>query len=248
MNHKNNPSLQFPVWLPSHVVTHARKIITELSPKEEIKACLARLTTHPDMRAVWNAIQKTFVDPNDLIEFLEYIRLHPAVTNQISLTDIPSHAKENKAFSDISKYSSLTLNSLRDLTPTKNLEQGLRMLDAALERLEADAVLNTTKNHIKTFELRRILKQAQQQSIDFITTLMALQDAASLAMQAPSTNLPRKRNTDNAHIVWLVKDTSQYFKKRLKSPQYQLVADTVNTALALHDDALDAERVRGMLR
>ena len=68
---------KFPKWLPIEVLKHAKSLI-EKGGLNSVKSLLVRLTTNPEMEAVWKSLSSETDDPQKLIDFLEDVRLHPA--------------------------------------------------------------------------------------------------------------------------------------------------------------------------
>ena len=89
---------KFPIWLPNEVRLHAEDLIKK-GGLNSLKPLLMRLVTYLEMQKVWVKLSSKTHDPQKLIDFLEYVRSHPALIGHN--TDpilVPSDKAQHQVF------------------------------------------------------------------------------------------------------------------------------------------------------
>ncbi len=124
---------KFPEWLPAHLLAHSSQLIKE-ADLNSAEPLLLRLVSHDKMKGVWKTLSKKATDPQQLIDFLEFVRLHPALEGKPNdPIIIPGDNAQRVVFNNIDKLVKQLINELKDLSPTREAEDGWRMLESTLK-------------------------------------------------------------------------------------------------------------------
>ena len=103
---------RFPPWLPMEVKKHAEYLIT-VGCLNTAKPLLMRLVTHYEMEKVWNRLTRNSKQAQQLIDFLEYVRLHASLQGEVtSSISIPSDKVQRAAFHKITNAAETILPTL----------------------------------------------------------------------------------------------------------------------------------------
>ena len=244
---------KFPKWLPSEVRMHVEDLIDK-DGLNSLEPLLMRLVTNPEMESVWKSLSGKTNNPQKLIDFLEDVRLHPALQgHNTDPIPTPSDNKQRKAFGTINKLSERMMTELGMLSPTwDSIEKewiptphkGWELLENALKRAELHEVEQASK--IAFLEIKSIQNQLQeiQQEVSIIELLELIQLAANYASTAPNTALPKKRNTSRAKCNQLIIFIKQYLKHHFNTESPSVIAAIVNTAFEFADGGITADDVR----
>lgn len=236
---------RFPPWLPEKVKAHAEHLV-EVGGLNTAKPLLMRLVTQDEMEKVWNTLARKSNQPQQLIDFLEYVRLHSSLQgNVISPIAIPSDKAQRVAFKKVSDASQTILHSLKDLSNSDDPQQGWNVLESALMRVELHAV--DQGSDAKLLSIKRIqssLKDVQQND-SIVMLIDTISSAAHLASTAPDMALPKRRNTERAKCNHLILDLKTYLKKHFSITKADtLIATIVNAAFEFPDVIISADDVR----
>ena len=235
---------QFPQWLPAQVAEHAKQLINT-GGLNTLEPLLIRLVTSPQMASVWKSLSDKAHHPQQLVDFLDYVRLHPSLkgkpTDPIA---IPSDQLQRTAYKKISELSQLILKELNDLSGSDDPQAGWRLLESTLIRTELDQLHQTSTSlflEIKALQakLNRIEHYTQ---ISSVIAMIGL--AASLASSAPDAALPKRRNSDRAKCNYLILGLKTYLKDCFSTNSPSLIATIVNTAFNFADGGITADDVR----
>ena len=244
---------KFPKWLPSEVREHVDQLI-EKRGLNSLEPLLMRLVTNPEMESVWKNLSSKTNDPQKLIDFLEDVRLHPALQgNNTDPISIPSDNEQRTVFETLNKLSQRMMRELGKLTPTWDSvkkvwiptpHKGWDLLENALKRAELHEVQQGSK---KAFvEIKNIQNQLHeiQQEESIIELLELIKSAAYYASIAPYAALPKKRNTSRAKCNQLILFLKQYLKHHFNTESPSIIAAIVNTAFESADGGITADDVR----
>ena len=240
----------FPKWLPKEVRLHAKRLIKK-GGLNDLKPLLMRLVTYPEMKKVWVKLSTKTHDPQKLIDFLEYVRLHSALqgknTDPIAL---PSDQLQRTTFETLNKLAKRMMRELGKLKstwdPVKKMkrpapQKGWELLEIALRRAELHAVDHASQDETAKAALLKIksiqsrLHDIQEQE-SIIALLELIGSAADYASTTPDAALPKRRNTDNAKRNQLILDLKQYLQHHFKTDSPSLIAAIVNTAFEPFED------------
>ena len=112
----------FSNWLPIAVRLHAEDLIQK-GGLNTLEPLLFRLVSNPDMERVWKKLSSISNNPQKLIDFLEYVRLHPVLLgNSISPIAIPSDKLQRSVFN---KLSDLTLQIISEMAKLSLLNDAM---------------------------------------------------------------------------------------------------------------------------
>lgn len=234
---------KFPKWLPAEVKEHSQRLI-EIGGLDTAKPLLMRLVTHLEMASVWKTLSKK-AKPHQLIDYLEFVRLHSALQdNPTDPITIPSDKKQRTAFKRVSNLSLQMVKVLTDLSPSKNPQQGWNLLDSALTRSEIHEA--EQGDDAKFLTIKRIQSNIHdfQQNDSMITLLETIAYATHFASTAPDTALPKRRDTERAKCNQLILDLKRYLKHHFSTESPSLIATTVNAAFDFPDGGISADDVR----
>ncbi len=188
------------------------------------------------MEKVWAKLSTKSNDPQKLIDFLEYVRLHPTLLGKN--TDpivVPSDKEQQQAFQQLSTLSKRMVRELHDLSPEGNANSGWTLLVIALKRAELDMAAQASKNApskaalLSIFDIESRLKEIERHE-SIISIIELIGSAAAYASSAPDALLPKKRNANNAKRNQLILDLKQYMKHHFGTESATLIAAIVNTA------------------
>lgn len=235
---------KFPPWLPAEVKKHSKRLI-EIGGLNTAKPLLMRLVINPEMERVWMSISRKTSDPQQLIDYLEYVRLHPALLgNPADPIEVPSDKVQRSAFKKVSNASQQIIEVLSSLSPYADPQHGWSLLESALRRSELHEVGQTSKDRfLEIRQLQSNLYELQQQG-SVITLLETIALAGDFASTAPDTALPKRRNSERAKCNLLILDLKRYLKHHFSIQSPALIAATVNTAFDLPDGGISADDVR----
>lgn len=235
---------KLPEWLPVEVAFHVKATLNKggLGDAEET---LCRLTYDPEMEKVWAALQSQSGNPQHLIEYLEYVRLHPVVMGWPSdLLNVPGDAVQREQFGKIAGACEAALSALEKLSHKRDRHEGWALLEMAIQRNERQAAETNDGSKLEAItNFQSHLREIQQIS-DVVEIVRIIRLAAALASDAPDMPLPRRRDSVNADRVLLAQELSRYMQHNFHKPLHAVVATTVNVALALHDNIMTPDAVR----
>lgn len=235
---------KFPKWLPTEVKEHAKRLI-ETGGLNTAKPLLVRLITNPEMEKVWKILSTKTDNPQKLIDFLEFIRLHPTLRGDITdPINIPSDKMQRAAFNKVCVASEHIIELLCDLSPSGDPQHGWDLLSSALTRLELHEADQASNTHLlEIAQLQRRLSEIPQQSLIRLLETMAL--AAKIAATAPDDTLPKRRNSPRAKCNKLIMDLKYILKHQFYDETADmLIAATVNSAFDFTDGGISPDDVR----
>lgn len=233
-----------PSWLPAELNKHATQLINSggLNTAEPL---LIRLVNHDEMKKVWKFLARKTDNADKLIDYLEFVRLHPASQQNTSGTiPVPSDKVQRKAFKKTSELSLQMIQVLRDLSPADDPQQGWDLVESALNRAELKAINHSSKAtllEIKRLQSNLELLQQQNSVVSFFETIAAITEIAS---EMPDTALPKRRNSNRAQTNRLVLDLKRYLKHHFATESPSLIAATVNTVINSPDGGISEDDVR----
>lgn len=235
---------KFPKWLPTEVREHSEQLIKK-GGLNTLKPLLMRLVTNSEMETFWKNLASKTDDPQKLIDFLEDVRLHPALQgNKTDPISIPSDSEQRKVFKKLNELSKRMIKEMRDLSPAGKAHGGWDLVETALRRAELYEVEQSSHNvflEIKSIQNRL---QAAQQDESIISLLELIRSASQYAATAPDAALPKKRNTSRAKCNQLILFLKQYLKQHFNIESPSIIAAIVNTAFDSEDGGITADDVR----
>ena len=235
---------KLPKSLPKALREHTEQLIKK-GGLGSLEPLLIRLVTDADMEGVWSKLSDKTTDPQKLVDFLEFVRLHSAlqVEHRESIS-IPSDKLQRKAFKNVSDLSKRMISELGKLNSISNPESAWSLLETALKRAELNEVSQTSKTaFLKIKSLQNRLNDVQQHET-IVSILELIASVAEYASTAPDTALPKRRNSKGAQSNYLILDLKKYLKLHFKVESHQLIADIVNTAFNSADGGVTADDVR----
>ncbi|EUJ11290.1 hypothetical protein Meth11DRAFT_2130 [Methylophilaceae bacterium 11] len=209
------------------------------------KSVYIKLITSTEMRNVWETLASKVSAPQQLIDLLDYIRLHPALAgNPNDPITILSDASQRDVFQNITVKIDQLRDDLKDLSNQRDPDDGLRLLESTLGRAETESLKQgVSGNFLEIKQLQHHLATIQAQySINDI--LEVLSKAAEYAATAPDARLPKKRNSPRAKQNQLAMDLKRYLKQYFDTESPSMIATIVNTAFNYPNEALSADDVR----
>lgn len=233
-----------PSWLPAEFNEHVTQLIKSggLNTAEPL---LKRLVTHDDMKKVWTSLARKTVDAKKMIDFLEFVRLHPAMQgNTADPITIPSDKVQRKAFKKVSELSLQITKVLSDLSPTGDPQEGWDLAESALGCSELHAVTQTSKT--KFLEIKRLQSNLDslQQHIPVISFFETIAKVTEIASKMPDSALPKRRHSNRAKTNQLILDLRKYLKHHFSTESPALIAAIVNTAIFSSDGGITEDDVR----
>lgn len=235
---------KFPHWLPAEVALHAQVLINA-GGLGSMERSLRQLVTDHDMIKVWKSLKTQSSNSQQLIDYLEYVRLHSAVMGwSTDLLNVSGDAIQRKVFSKVASSCETLLTDLGKLSQDYESKEGWELLGQALQRIECSAAKAGDANRLVAIANVQARLQEIQQTSNVVEFFELIRQAALLAVDAPSMHLPRKRDGVRANIVWLATDISKYVQYHFHKPLHEVVASTVNVVLNLHDEPITADSVR----
>ena len=250
--------VKFPKWLPAKVLKHSKSLIAKKG-LGALKPLLIRLVTNPEMESVWKNLSSKTDDPQKLIDFLEDVRLHPALQgNNTDPIPIPSDNEQRTAFETLNKLSQRMMRELGKLTPTwdpvkkvwiPTPQKGWKLLETALRRAElnvADKASQDKTSKASLLEIKNIQTRLEniQQDESIISLLELIGAAADYASTAKDATLPKRRNASRAKCNQLILFLKQYLKIHFNTESPSIIAAIVNTAFESADGGITADDVR----
>jgi hypothetical protein len=231
--------MRFPTWLPQIVADHATRLIGSGGLNAQMAERLERLTTAVGMKAVWPALAKCASQPQDLVDYLEYVRLHYTLMGPGFWGKVPARSTQREALKRIAKLSKELIKELEAIGGT-----GLATLDGLLKQLATHSYAQPKKS--QTF-VRAFSPNQTPAGLPRVTgiknVLESLIQAAESAQQTPPRG-PRKLKAKSADRTAYIQDLSRYVKKHFAKPLNEAVANTVNASLNLHDKPVTESLVR----
>jgi hypothetical protein len=234
----------YPIWLPKALATHAGQKLLSGALSDEQRDCIVRLTSYDIMQSVWEALSKETSDSQKLIDLIEYVRLHPTIFFPQSQTDKLTLANKRKVMAQISKLSQNLLVAFAELDPSSSdANNGIALLQYELTRLQKEAVSQQRGDTLIHLHALQARLKAVDQDHGIVETLQSLQDAAALAIKAPSDG-PRKKGAQTASRTLFIKELKNYIYLNFGKKLNQAVAIIVNTAMNLPPETVTEDLVR----
>lgn len=224
---------ELPKWLPEALRVHVLAKL-EVGGLGILQSQLIQLASREEMQHVWTSLVNAKADPELLIEFFEYVRLHPLVMYPELLTNSLTLSEQRKHLKSIIKHSQSLLDNLALLGGTKSHpELGVSNISPAwaligMNLLAVDGVEYTAS--------------------EFTTHLKVLQEAATLTLNALPKRSSNKPGAKNAKQIKLIKDISRFIQQHFQRPLNQAVATTVNVVLDLPNDQVTEDLVRKLTK
>ncbi len=237
---------KFPEWLPTYIYTRSVHLIenVDLNSAEPL---LLRLVTNDKMKDVWKTLSKKASDQKSLIDLLEFIRLHPALEGKSNdAINIPSDNAQRIVFNNIDKLVKQLIDELKELSSTREANDGWKMLESTLNRAELGHLKQHNEEFSKFFEIKQIQNGLESIKQDHSVTeiLEVISLAAQYACLAPEALLPVRRNTSRAKYNWLILDLKRYLKKHFNTQSPIMIANIVNVSFDLSHDSVKEDDVR----
>ncbi len=236
---------KFQTWLPPEVRARAEQLINTRG-LDTLEPLLIRLVMQLEMKSVWERLSRETDDPQKLIDYLEYVRLHSTLQgNPTDSIKIPSDKKQRAVFKKVSDGLQGITNALSTLSIKKDPQEGWNLLEAALRHTELQEISQESKGlFLKIKELQINLHEIQQQ-VSVVTLFETIAEAAKIAFISPSSKLPSRRNTKRAKRNQLAMDLKSYLKIHFSIESSDtLIAATINTAFNTSDGGISSDNVR----
>ncbi|HVS26545.1 MAG TPA: hypothetical protein VHE58_04515 [Burkholderiales bacterium] len=239
--------MRFPPWLPQIVADHATQLIDSGGLGEKMTERLKRLTTDAGMRAAWAALAKYAPQPQDLVDYLEYARLHYTLMWHGYWRKFPALSSQRRALKRVAKLGKELLKELEAIGGN-NPAAGLAALEHLLNQVVTHSFALRKENQtiVHAFTLKQTLADLQRET-GIENVLNNLIQAAELALQAPPVG-PRKLRDKNADRTAYIQDLARYVKRRFGKPLNEVVANTVNASFNFHDNPVTEDLVRKLTR
>jgi hypothetical protein len=238
---------QHPEGLPAHLLAHSFQLIKK-ADLNNTEPLMLRLVSHDKMKGIWKALSKKTNDPQQLIDFLEFLRLHPALEGEPDdPINILGDNSQRVVFNKIDKLLNRVINEIKNLSPTRQAEDGWRMLESTLSRAELS---NINQNEPEAFKKFMVIKQLQgtlasiQQQHVIVDLLESMSLAAQYAATAPDAQLPIRRNSERAKVNWLIQALKRYLNEHFQTESPTMIANIVNVAFDLSHDSVNDSDVR----
>lgn len=238
---------KFPEWLPAHIFAYSAHLI-EKANLNDAELLLHRLVTRDKMKGVWKTLSKQTTNPQSLIDFLDFVRLHPALEGKPNdPINISSDKTQRLVFNNIDKLVKQLVNELKGLSPTRDAGDGWRILESTLERAELGNLKQHNQEEFSKFlAIKKI--QSALASIQLQHSITDILETISLATQyattAPDAKLPVRRNTERAKVNWLILSLKQYLKQHFNTQSHAMIANIVNVTFDLSHNSISDEDVR----
>jgi hypothetical protein len=235
---------RYPKWLPKEVLEHSELLIKK-GGLNTLKPLLVRLVTNSEMETVWKSLSSKTDDSQKLIDFLEDVRLHPALQgNKTDPIPVPSDSEQRKVFKKLNELSKRMIKEMRDLSPTGKAHAGWELIETALKRAELYEVQQASHNTLLEIKSIQSRLQGIQQDESIISLLELISSASQYAATAPNAALPKKRNTSRAKCNQLILFLKQYLKHHFNTESPSVIAAIVNTAFDSEDGGITVDDVR----
>lgn len=226
-------SSELPKWLPEALRAHVLTKL-KLGGLGVLQNQLIRLASLEEMQHVWASLDNTKTDPELLIDFIEYVRLHPLVMYPELLTNSQTLSEQRKYLKSIIKHSQSLLDNLAMLGGIKDCpELGVNNISPAWALI--------SMKHLT-------LDDVEYPASEFTTHLTVLQEAATLTLNASPKRSSNKPGAKNAKQIQLIKDISRFIHEHFQRPLNQVVATTVNVVLDLPSDQVTEDSVRKLTK
>lgn len=237
---------KLPEWLPPHIYVYTVHLI-ENADLTNAEPLLVRLVTHDKMKGVWKTLSKKSTEPQKHIDFLEFVRLHPSLEGKPNdPIIIPGDNTQRVIFNNIDKLVNQLINELKNLSPTRDEEDGWGVLTSTLNRAELGNINQNEPEALSRFmaikQLQGSLGSMQQHSV--VDMLETISQASQYAAAATNSKLPVRRNTERAKVNWLILDLKRYLKLHFHTQSHIMVANIVNVAFDLSHDSVTDDDVR----
>ena len=245
MSLHNIIAITFPKWLPKPLPDHCLGKIQSGALSVAQQECIKRLSTHLTMRYVWETLAHYNPDQQALIDFMEFVRLHPTIINPDDKSNQLTQSRQRQVMKQISDSSATLLADLELLDPaTSAASDGIEVLISAIFTLEKKLAFQ--QNGPATIHLARLKDELKQINEDsgIVETIKLLQAASKLAMDTPFDHIPKKIGAKTAPRTKLIKELKYYVRKRFNKPLNQVIANTVITAMDLPADSLTEDQIR----
>lgn len=186
--------MRFPPWLPQIVADHATQLIDSGGLGEKMTERLKRLTTDAGMRAAWTALATYAPQPQHLVDYLEYARLHYTLIWPGYWGNVPILSTQRRALTRVAKLGRELLKELPAIGGN-NPAAGLAALENLLNQVLTHSFAQRKENQtiIHAFTLKQTLADIQRET-RIENVLNNLIQAAEIALQAPPVG-PRKLRT-----------------------------------------------------
>jgi len=199
-----------------------------------------RLATNVGMKAVWPALAKCAPQPQDLVDYLEYVRLHYTLMGPGFWGKVPARSTQRLALKRVAELSKELIKELEALGGT-----GLATLDGVFNNqlvTHSYAQQKKSPTFVHAFSPKQTLAGLQRET-RIKNVLESLIQAAESALQTPPRG-PRKLRDKNADRTAYIQDLSRYVKQHFRKPLNEAVANTVNSSLNLLDKPVTESLVR----
>ncbi len=240
--------MRFPSWLPQIVATHATHLIGSGGLNAQMIERLERLTTDQGMQTAWVALARCAPQPQDLVDYLEYARLHYTLMWPGYWGKIPTLSTQRRALKRIAKLGKELLIELKAIGGNSP-DAGLAALENLLSQVVTHSFAQRKENQsiVHAFTLKQTLANLQRET-GIENVLESLIQAAELVLLAPHRG-PRKLKASSADRTAYIQDLSRYAKRHFGKPLNEVVANTVNASLNLQeDDQVTEDLVRKLTR
>ena len=207
MSLHNIIAITFPKWLPKPLPDHCLGKIQSGALSVAQQECIKRLSTHLTMRYVWETLAHYNPDPQELIDFIELVRLHPTINSPEYKSNQLTQSRQRQVMKQISKSSSKLLANLELLDPAASAaNSGVELLISEIFKLEKKLAFE--QNGPATIRLAAMKDELKQINEDngIVETIKVLQAASKLAMDAPFDNIPKKIGAKTAPRTILIKE------------------------------------------
>jgi hypothetical protein len=234
-----------PSWFPKSLAERVKPSL-EYEKRQEAVFPFERLVTSLEMKEVWTKLEQLSNDSDQLDKFLDLAANHTSLMGERTDTiREPSDKEQRKAYLSLQKNFESILKTLNGLSRTDEakVKDGWQVLLNSVDRstastLESKAFKLTKDTAQLVFDLNRI-----QDSLSVQDILETLTFAAIAASHARSSNLPVKRNTDNAKVHSYCLALSAFFKNEFDDYLDGLVATTANVAFAFDNAEITPDSV-----
>lgn len=234
-----------PSWFPNSLIARVKPSL-EYDKQQNSVFPFERLITSLEMKEVWIKLEELSKDSGQLAKFLNLAANHSSLMGERTdpITE-PSDKEQRKAYLSLQKNFESIIKTLNDLSRVDEgkLSDGWQVLVNAIDRSTASTLKSKAFKRTKgtaqlKFDLNRI-----QESIAAQDILETLTFAAIAASHARSSNLPAKRNTDNAKVHSYCLVLSAFFKNEFDDYLDGLVATTANVAFAFDKAEINSNMV-----
>jgi hypothetical protein len=196
------------------------------------------------MKTAWAALAKCASQPQDLVDYLEYARLHSTVMWPGLWGKVPVRSTQRQALKRIAKLSKELIKELEAIGGT-----GQATLNGVFNQLVTHSYAQQKKSptFVHAFSPNQT-PAGLPRGTGIKNVLESLIQAAEHNLQAPPRG-PRKLKAKSADRTAYIQDLSRYVKQNFGKPLNEVVATTVSTSLNLHKDhQVDESLVRRLPR